>query len=577
MPTRGQIGNAIKGDAGAVLIPGAKFADICSQLRTGEIDGAAAAQALESVAESVERGDVPREESGGIGMQIPQLGDEVQALPGSRFEGNLGVYYEPGDRGRVSSEVYTDGDGDECIKITWYNSGKTNDELVQSWMSSVQITQKARPLVLGDEVQALPGSRFEGKAGVYYEAGDKGRISSKEFLDSDGDRCIKVTWYKSGRTNDEIASAWMKSFKLVTNEGVLVGDDLLDRMEEAVKDQNVLPGKPAELISGQPKSAAMGLYHYMRVKDPFAADNADSIEHEVKEFVKRLKDDAVLLGFLENAPAKHEQIEDVYGVEQIARAKEDIAYFKKVARLTEDASPLDVAATVAHETQDNLEYILYQTCSEIFVSGPNATRDAGRGPIDLSDFMEHPNVQDAELTKAHVVALRFYTTPAYKYLNSPLRSTSDFYDKEKSHPLPKTVAYISEGIKKLRASYAIKVESGQATSKLVLWRGLKNMALPEDFLKNQKGGTELAPMSTTTDLSVATKYACSGESVLLKISLDNFMQYGADLQWLSAFPGEEEVLYPPLTYLQPTTRDPQVVQLSTGHKFTVYEVKPTIP
>jgi len=76
---------------------------------------------------------------------------------------------------------------------------------------------------------------------------------------------------------------------------------------------------------------------------------------------------------------------------------------------------------------------------------------------------------------------------------------------------------------------------------------------------------------------VATKYACSGESVLLKISLDNFMQYGADLQWLSAFPGEEEVLYPPLTYLQPTTREPQVIQLSTGHKFTVYEVKPTIP
>ena len=30
------------------------------------------------------------------------------------------------------------------------------------------------------------------------------------------------------------------------------------------------------------------------------------------------------------------------------------------------------------------------------------------------------------------------------------------------------------------------------------------------------------------------------------------MQYGADLQWLSAFPSEAEVLYPPLSYLQPT-------------------------
>lgn len=574
MPTPGKIGDAIKGDAGAVSIPGAKFAQICSQLRTGDIDGAAAAQALESAAESVEQNDSPRREGD---RQIPQLGDEVQALPGSRFEGKAGVYYEPGDRGRVSSVVYTDDDGDECIKITWYGSGKTNDELVASWMSSVKITQKARPLVLGDEVQALPGSRFGGKKGVYYEAGDKGRISSNMFLDSDGDQCIKVTWYKSGRTNDEIANTWMKSFKLVTNEGMLVSDELKDTMEDAAKNQNVLPGKPAELISGQPKSAAMGLYHYMRVKDPFAADSADSIEHEVKEFVKRLKDYAVLLGFLENSPEMHDKIAAVYGVEQIAKAKEDIGYFKKVSRLPEDATPLDVAAKVADETQGNLEYILYEACSEIYVEGPNAIRDTGRGHMTLSGFMDHANVHDAELTKAHVVALRFYTTPAYKYLNSPLRSTSDFYDKDKPHPLPKTVAYISEGIKKLRASYAIRVEQGQATSKLVLWRGLKNMALPDDFLKNQKGGTELAPMSTTTDLSVATKYACSGESVLLKISLDNFMQYGADLQWLSAFPGEEEVLYPPLTYLQPTTREPQVIQLSTGHKFTVYEVKPTIP
>tara|TARA_B110001452_G_scaffold188767_1_gene159065 strand:+ start:358 stop:579 length:222 start_codon:yes stop_codon:yes gene_type:complete len=30
------------------------------------------------------------------------------------------------------------------------------------------------------------------------------------------------------------------------------------------------------------------------------------------------------------------------------------------------------------------------------------------------------------------------------------------------------------------------------------------------------------------------------------------LQYGADIQWLSAFPEEAEVLYPPLTYLQPT-------------------------
>ena len=50
------------------------------------------------------------------------------------------------------------------------------------------------------------------------------------------------------------------------------------------------------------------------------------------------------------------------------------------------------------------------------------------------------------------------------------------------------------------------------------------------------------------------------------------MQYGAELQWLSAFPHEAEVLYPPLTYLQPTGRT-QIVELR-GYRFTVVEVEP---
>ena len=30
------------------------------------------------------------------------------------------------------------------------------------------------------------------------------------------------------------------------------------------------------------------------------------------------------------------------------------------------------------------------------------------------------------------------------------------------------------------------------------------------------------------------------------------MEQGAPIRWLSAFPGESEYLYPPLTYLKPT-------------------------
>ena len=89
------------------------------------------------------------------------------------------------------------------------------------------------------------------------------------------------------------------------------------------------------------------------------------------------------------------------------------------------------------------------------------------------------------------------------------------------------------------------------------------------------GATELAPMSTTTDPSVAISYAISEESLIFKLKVDNFVQYGADVQWLSAFPGEAEVLYPPLTYLQPTGREDELTG-PNGEKFKVVEITPNI-
>ena len=52
------------------------------------------------------------------------------------------------------------------------------------------------------------------------------------------------------------------------------------------------------------------------------------------------------------------------------------------------------------------------------------------------------------------------------------------------------------------------------------------------------------------------------------------MERGADLTFLSAFPGEKEYLYPPLTYLQPVK--PARLQKATlaGANFLVLEVEP---
>ena len=110
------------------------------------------------------------------------------------------------------------------------------------------------------------------------------------------------------------------------------------------------------------------------------------------------------------------------------------------------------------------------------------------------------------------------------------------------------------------------------------------MSLPPAFLR--QGGTEIAPMSTTPRLDVAVRYSASASSVLLKLTTSSFMERGvlteglalfpcrpvtpvcsdesltsplpcdplrgqADLTFLSCYPAEAEILFPPLTYLQP--------------------------
>ena len=85
---------------------------------------------------------------------------------------------------------------------------------------------------------------------------------------------------------------------------------------------------------------------------------------------------------------------------------------------------------------------------------------------------------------------------------------------------------------------------------------------------------QVAPMSTTISLAIAAQYGKSANSLLFKIEVTNALQHGADLQWLSAFPSEGEVCFPPLTYLRPTG-NMQKVRVGDSH-FTVVEVVPYI-
>ena len=84
------------------------------------------------------------------------------------------------------------------------------------------------------------------------------------------------------------------------------------------------------------------------------------------------------------------------------------------------------------------------------------------------------------------------------------------------------------------------------------------------------GGVEMAAMSTTYSLETALFYAHSERSLIFKYVTRSFMERGADIAWISAFPGENECLFPPSTYVSPTGRTQRV------GKFTVVEVTPRL-
>ena len=79
-------------------------------------------------------------------------------------------------------------------------------------------------------------------------------------------------------------------------------------------------------------------------------------------------------------------------------------------------------------------------------------------------------------------------------------------------------------------------------------------------------------MSTTSELAVAVRYSDASASLLFKLRTSSFMGRGASLTFLSAFPDEDECLFPPLTYLKPTGKREQVD--CVDRTFTVVEVVP---
>ena len=223
----------------------------------------------------------------------------------------------------------------------------------------------------------------------------------------------------------------------------------------------------------------------------------------------------------------------------------------------------------------NLHYILHEKASEKDCF--NGIRDRDRAGMVLADFLELDQFKalrdkmqlQRDKLEALLVALRLYTSHSFPAINIPLRKA------RKPHPLPATVICIDDGIKKLGSL------ADQATARIEFFRGFTDTQTSSDF--RTEGGSQAAPMSTTTDYRVAVGYAIrrgkKDGSLLMKLVTTNNLERGSDLTFLSMFPGESETLFPPLTFVQPTGRT-QVIECRQGtlvFKLTIVEAKTTLP
>ena len=250
----------------------------------------------------------------------------------------------------------------------------------------------------------------------------------------------------------------------------------------------------------------------------------------------------------------------VLGIEHVMCVEDDDG-FKKECYRGEEAMKREIEKYGSDEAKECLRYVLEMAAGssdKAFQNGQKRDCDAdgdvlaerrradGRG-MRLDDFVEHPKSRQCHLKRVHVLGLRLYTSAAFKDINGPLRDIGRF-ERSEAHPLPVTVTYIREALGKLRVSMS-EENCEYAHVACDFYRGIKSVMIPDEFLK--KGGTELAPMSTTYDLKVAMQYSASANAVLLRLRTKNYLTRGPDISYVSCFPKEEEYLFPPLTYLRP--------------------------
>jgi len=206
------------------------------------------------------------------------------------------------------------------------------------------------------------------------------------------------------------------------------------------------------------------------------------------------------------------------------------------------ASECFTATNASAPTTPRTEWNRVMGVGAIAVSPGDEARGRDRRP--LSHFLDDPRRAAAGLLDVEVIAVRLYTGPMFVHYNRALRDPAAWRGRYVA-----TIHVLASAVLKLARVHSVQT----------VYRGLSGGILPAAFYtpgaSGACGGTELGFMSTTTRRSVARDYARASDggaapaSVVFRLR-EGAIDRGADVSWLSQFPRESEVLFPPLTHLE---------------------------
>jgi WD40 repeat protein len=215
-----------------------------------------------------------------------------------------------------------------------------------------------------------------------------------------------------------------------------------------------------------------------------------------------------------------------------------------------------------------------------YVVENNATcpsMEFGRRIVPISELLELEVSKSANLREEEVIAIVLYTGPMFQIYNTILRRYPEdkfLIFKDGDNLFSTTIFVLVSAVQKLSRSTRIPLET-------LLYRGLSGkIDLPDIFFqvddKGCSGYVEWGFLSTTADRDVALGYSGVKErrpKAMVMVLETSSIDRGADISELSQYPGEQEFLYLPCSFIQRARQSNGRVHVVDGGLVSFVSVK----